>query len=137
MAPRFPVTNELFASFLKATSYVPAPVLKSPRRFMVEGDAGNFLKHWNCSQPCVMPPGIAKQPVVFVSHWDAEQYCCSQQGFLASKAAKAGIMESACRGSGSGNMSPKLVIPSGAIPGAVGGGLKPCQSHSATPASSD
>lgn len=59
---KFPVTNEMFANFLKESSYTP-------------GDSGNFLKHWNCKWPCTMPPSIAKEPVVFVSHWDAVQYC--------------------------------------------------------------
>ena len=59
---KFPVTNEMFATFLKETAYTP-------------GDSGNFLKHWNCSGACAMPPSIAKQPVVFVSHWDAVKYC--------------------------------------------------------------
>ena len=34
-------------------------------RMSTQGDSGNFLKHWNCSGACAMPPSIAKQPVVF------------------------------------------------------------------------
>lgn len=90
---RFPVTNEMFATFLKETAYTPvawqngngnhlgqchyiwfvwcsskaarvAMVVKN-WRMSTQGDSGNFLKHWNCSGACAMPPSIAKQPVVF------------------------------------------------------------------------
>eukprot|EP00913_Durusdinium_trenchii_P026646 g25002.t1 len=54
LVDKFPVTNEMFAAFLKETSYVP-------------GDKGNFLRHWNCEtcSASSMPASIAKQPVVF------------------------------------------------------------------------
>jgi len=61
---KHPVTNQEFGAFLRNSGYVPT-------------DAGHFLQHWGClgSDACSMPPGIAKQPVVFVSIEDARSYC--------------------------------------------------------------
>jgi formylglycine-generating enzyme required for sulfatase activity len=54
----FPVTNEDFTRFLKATRYRPK-------------DAANFLKHWSKGRP---PAGKERHPVVYVSIDDARAY---------------------------------------------------------------
>lgn len=61
---KYPVTNEVYAAFLKQSSYAPV-------------DSGSFLRHWGCTSPkdCSVPPGMAKMPVVFVSRQDAEEFC--------------------------------------------------------------
>lgn len=55
---QYPVTNEQFKSFLKATRYKPR-------------DTTNFLKHWVGGNP---PRGLEKHPVVHVSLEDARAY---------------------------------------------------------------
>jgi len=66
---KYPVTNEIYSSFLKQSSYAPV-------------DSGSFLRHWGCPgtsgtspKDCSVPPGLAKMPVVFVSRQDAEEFC--------------------------------------------------------------
>ncbi len=56
---RYPVTNEQFADFLKATGYRPV-------------NAANFLRHW---QNGAVPKGLERHPVVYVSYEDAKAYC--------------------------------------------------------------
>jgi gamma-glutamyl hercynylcysteine S-oxide synthase len=55
---QYPVTNEQFKSFLKATRYKPK-------------DTTNFLKHWVAGNP---PKGLEAHPVVYVSLEDAKAY---------------------------------------------------------------
>ncbi len=55
---RYPVTNEQFSAFLKATRYMPK-------------DTTNFLKHWVNEEP---PKGFEQHPVVYVSLEDARAY---------------------------------------------------------------
>jgi formylglycine-generating enzyme required for sulfatase activity len=55
---RYPVTNEMFAKYLKATGYRPK-------------DGSNFLKHWIKGRP---PVGMEEHPVVYVSLDDARAY---------------------------------------------------------------
>jgi len=66
LVDKHPVTNQDFARFLKQSEY-------SPR------DTGNFLRHWDkngCTgSDCVMPRGIAKQPVVNIGIEDARAFC--------------------------------------------------------------
>lgn len=54
----FPVTNQQFQSFLKATHYKPV-------------DAANFLKNWKNGR---IPAGQENFPVVYVSYEDARAY---------------------------------------------------------------
>lgn len=55
---RYPVTNDQFKAFLKATRYKPK-------------DTTNFLKHWIAGSP---PKGLGNHPVVYVSLEDARAY---------------------------------------------------------------
>ncbi len=55
---KFPVTNDEFNTFLKATGYVPT-------------DTANFLKHWRKG---IMPKGEERYPVVYISYEDALAY---------------------------------------------------------------
>ena len=55
---RFPVTNEDFAAFIRATGYRPA-------------DTVNFLRHWRNGAPV---KGTERQPVVHVALEDARAY---------------------------------------------------------------
>jgi formylglycine-generating enzyme required for sulfatase activity len=55
---QFPVTNEQFRMFMKASHYKPK-------------DTTNFLKHWFAGSP---PKGLEKHPVVYVSLDDARAF---------------------------------------------------------------
>ncbi|MGX5690373.1 formylglycine-generating enzyme family protein [Arcticibacter tournemirensis] len=55
---KYPVTNEQFSRFLKATAYQPS-------------DTANFLKHWKNGKYL---PGQANFPVVYVSYEDTKAY---------------------------------------------------------------
>ncbi len=55
---RYPVTNEMFAKFLKSSGYKPK-------------DGTNFLKDWNKGKP---PTGKEKHPVVYVGLDDAKAF---------------------------------------------------------------
>lgn len=55
---KYPVTNEQFLQFLRATRYKPS-------------DTANFLKHWVKGR---IPAGQEKFPVVYVSYEDARAY---------------------------------------------------------------
>lgn len=60
---RHPVTNAQFAEFLKATGYEPHSDHPLPEAYL-------FL--WHDGKP---DPGLEKHPVVFVSYFDALNYC--------------------------------------------------------------
>ncbi|OIP37232.1 MAG: hypothetical protein AUK47_13845 [Deltaproteobacteria bacterium CG2_30_63_29] len=60
---RHPVTNAQFAAFMEATGYRP------PREHLHNH---RFLSHWEGDS---VPDGLAEHPVVFVSVYDALQYC--------------------------------------------------------------
>lgn len=55
---KFPVTNDQFYTFIKATGYQPA-------------DTSNFLKNWVNRKPA---KGMERYPVVYVSYEDARAY---------------------------------------------------------------
>ncbi|MFA6126085.1 MAG: SUMF1/EgtB/PvdO family nonheme iron enzyme [Bacteroidales bacterium] len=55
---KYPVTNEQYYEFIKATGYSPA-------------DTANFLKNWVSRKPV---KGMEKYPVVYVSYEDAKAY---------------------------------------------------------------
>jgi gamma-glutamyl hercynylcysteine S-oxide synthase len=55
---QYPVTNEQFALFLRATHYMPE-------------DTNHFLRQWARGKP---PAGLEHHPVVYVSRTDAEAY---------------------------------------------------------------
>ncbi len=55
---RYPVTNEEFVNFIRATRYIPE-------------DTTNYLKHWESGMPI---PGQERYPVVNVSLEDARAY---------------------------------------------------------------
>ena len=55
---KYPVTNQEFAQFLKATGYHPA-------------DTANFLKHWTGGR---IPAGEERFPVVYIAYEDARAY---------------------------------------------------------------
>ena len=55
---QYPVTNQEFKKFLKATKYTPK-------------DTSNFLKHWIKGS---LPKGLENHPVVYVSLDDAQAY---------------------------------------------------------------
>jgi formylglycine-generating enzyme required for sulfatase activity len=55
---KYPVTNEQFLQFVKATKYKPS-------------DTANFLKHWKGAK---IPAGMEQMPVTYVSYEDAKAY---------------------------------------------------------------
>ncbi|MDE3253028.1 MAG: SUMF1/EgtB/PvdO family nonheme iron enzyme, partial [Bacteroidota bacterium] len=55
---RFPVTNQQYGQFVKASHYHPA-------------DTVNYLKHWINGQ---IPKGMENYPVVYISYEDAKAY---------------------------------------------------------------
>jgi len=67
MIDKFEVTNQQFASFVKATGYQPA-------------DPTNYLKHW--TGVASFPEWAASFPVVWISQEDGEAYCKWRGGRL-------------------------------------------------------
>lgn len=73
---RFPVTNDEYARFVRATNYRPPAVFELPliaagrREALFRDIAPQYA--WSDGEP---PPGLGSHPVVLVRYEDAEAYC--------------------------------------------------------------